>query len=60
MCNFLPRYLHENVISFKDILIKCAFPIDFNVKFNGEINQVQIKILKIPMVDYFYLINPSI
>jgi hypothetical protein len=25
----------------------------------GEINQVQIKILKIPMVGYFHLINPS-
>jgi hypothetical protein len=32
MCNFLPRDLHESVISFKDILMKCAFPIDFNVK----------------------------
>jgi hypothetical protein len=32
VCNFLLRDLHENVISFKDILIKRAFPIDFNVK----------------------------
>jgi hypothetical protein len=32
MCNFLPRDLHENVISFKDILIKCTLSIDFNVK----------------------------
>jgi hypothetical protein len=30
--DFLPRDSHENVISFKDILIKYAFPIDFNVK----------------------------
>ena len=29
-------------------------------KIKGEINQVQIIILKIPMVDYFYLINPFI
>jgi hypothetical protein len=28
-------------------------------KFESEINQTQIKILKIPMVGYFYLIYPS-
>jgi hypothetical protein len=28
-------------------------------KIKGEINRLQIKILKIPMVGYFYLINPS-
>jgi hypothetical protein len=28
-------------------------------KINGAINQAQIKILEIPMVGYFYLINPS-
>ena len=43
MCNFLLRDLQEYVISFQDILIKCTFPIDFNVKFKGKINQVQIK-----------------
>jgi hypothetical protein len=28
-------------------------------KIKGEINRVQIKILKIPVVGYFYLIDPS-
>jgi hypothetical protein len=28
-------------------------------KIKSERNQTQIKILKIPMVGYFYLINPS-
>ena len=35
VCNFLPRDLYENtcIISFKNILIKHALPIDFSVKF---------------------------
>jgi hypothetical protein len=51
--------LYKNAISFKDILIRYVFLIEFNVQIKGEINQTQIKILKIPMVDYFHLIHPS-
>jgi hypothetical protein len=36
-------------------------PYSLQCKIKGEIhvNRVEIKILKIPMVDYFYLIHPS-
>ena len=43
MCNFLPRDLHQNVIYFKDILIKCAFPIDFNVKLDAGVMEAITK-----------------
>jgi hypothetical protein len=54
MCNFLPRDLHENVISFKNShRLQC--------KIKAKINQVhvQIKIPKIPTVDNFHLMNSS-
>jgi hypothetical protein len=36
MCNFPPRDLSENIISFKDILIKRASPIGLNAKLKAK------------------------
>jgi hypothetical protein len=59
-CNILSRDLFENVIPFKDILIKRALNSHrLQCKIEGEIEQVQIKILEIPTVYYFNLINSS-
>jgi hypothetical protein len=33
---FYPRDLYESIISFKDILIKCALPSYFKVKLNVD------------------------
>jgi hypothetical protein len=55
--HLLPRDFYENRIFYKNKLIKYGLPILCKIK--GTINQAQIKILKIPMVGYFYSINPS-
>jgi hypothetical protein len=39
VCNFLPKDFYGNIISYKNILIKWAFPIDLNIK-------VKVKLIK--------------